>query len=678
MIRGETCPIEVLLVEDSPSDALLLQESLLETGLGAFVFTHVECWADASRCLCDKEFDVLLLDLSLPDVAGQDTFLRARAEAPHLPIVVLTGTGNEVLGLEAVRHGIQDYLVKGRSNERQTARSIRYSIERKRVEETLQTASERHRLVLEAAGMGVWDYCFDTSEISWDERCRNMWGVTQRDRIDYASAIAAIHPADRAAFDGAVKRVLAGEDGGVYHREFRVVWPDGTVHWIDSSGQVFCEGEGKHRRAVRFICAIQDITERKRAQEQIRALNAELEQHVAARTAELRQTNEQLRREIEVRRQTEQELSDAELRYRTVADFTYDWEYWKTPEGLLQYCSPSCERVTGYTSSELAVSPELLSRIIYPLDREIWQRHESEAMAHPAPRSILFRIRRKDGVVRWIEHTCQPVIGSGGEFLGLRASNRDVSERKQAEMDMQQLREELAHVTRVSTAGQLAASLAHELNQPLTAIRCNAETAERLLAAAQPNVAEAREALDDISRDSERAGGVIEGLRALFHKTTRERRVLQVNSIINETLDLLRSQFVLQGITPQVELEPTLPEVLGDRIELQQVVLNLLVNAVESMSQCEPGLRRLQIATGCDENGEVCVSVRDSGHGIQVQPISRLFEPFFTTKSGGMGMGLAISHSIIEAHGGTLRAMNNPDRGATFRFALPICQGDRS
>jgi PAS domain S-box-containing protein len=960
MNRGETCPIEILLVEDSPSDALLLQESLLEAGLGEFDFTHVECWADAAQCLRDREFDVLLLDLSLPDVAGQETFLRARAEAPHLPIMVLTGTGNEALGLEAVRHGIQDYLVKGQTYGRQTARTIRYAIERKRAEEALEAASEQRRLALEAAGMGAWDYHFDTGDVFGDERCRNQWGIAEGGQIDYAVAIAAIHAEDRAATDEAVKQALAGTDGGRYHREFRVVWPDGAVHWIDSRGQVYFEGEGERRRAVRFIGANQDITERKamaeaqeflsrcgcqdsesffralarylgqslgmdfvcidrlagdeqaaltlamyydgkfednvayalkdtpcgqvvgqticcfpkdvrhlfpkdavlqelkaesyvgttlwsfdrkpigliavigrkplvnpglaesvlklvavraagelermlaevalresearlkmaqqagrigtfernlrtgeitwseylealyglpaggfegsyaawqqrvlaadrpaveahlaqavarrgdfqfeyrvvwpdgtihwvttagkvvtdergeptrtlgvsmditerkRAEEQVRGLNAELEQRVAARTAELRQTNDQLRREIEVRRLTEQELSEAELRYRTVADFTYDWEYWKTPEGLLLYCSPSCERVTGYTNLELAVSPELLAQIIHPHDRDNWQRHEREAMAHPALRSIVFRIQRKDKELRWIEHTCQPVIGSQGEFLGLRASNHDVTERKQAEMDMQQLRKELAHVTRVTTAGQLAASLAHELNQPLTAIRCNAETAERLLATAPPNVAEAREALDDIERDSERAGGVIQGLRALFNKTSHERSVVQINDIIYGTLDLLRSEFALKGITAEVHLEPTLPKVLGNRIELQQVVLNLVANAIDAMSECETGLHHLNIATVCEGSREIHVSVGDSGPGIQVQPISRLFEPFFTTKTSGMGMGLAISQSILVAHGGSLGAVNNPDRGATFHFTLPVHHGEYS
>jgi signal transduction histidine kinase len=196
-----------------------------------------------------------------------------------------------------------------------------------------------------------------------------------------------------------------------------------------------------------------------------------------------------------------------------------------------------------------------------------------------------------------------------------------------------------------------------------------------LLAADPPDVAEVREALGDIEHDSERGGRVIQRLRALFNKTGQERSRLQLNDLIEETLDLLRSEFVLKGISTQVHLEPKLPEVLGNRIELQQVVLNLVVNAMEAMRECEPAQRHLEIATGCGGPAKIRASVRDSGSGIRVEPISRLFEPFFTTKASGMGMGLAISHSILEAHDGSLGAANNPDRGATFHFTLPIHHG---
>jgi PAS domain S-box-containing protein len=412
--------------------------------------------------------------------------------------------------------------------------------------------------------------------------------------------------------------------------------------------------------------------ERTAMEASLRQARDELEVRVCERTAELQQTNESLSREIEVRRQTEQELNAAKVRYRTVANFTYDWEYWETPEYCLEFCSLSCERITGYTAQEFIADPRLLQKIVHPEDADLWRKHRADSLAALKPSNVQFRILKKDGSVRWLEHAWQPVLAEDGRFLGIRASNRDITDRKEQEMNNQQLREELAHVTRVTTAGQLAASMAHKLNQPLTAIRCNAQTAHKFLNLEPPNLAEVREMLTDMAFDSARAGEVIKRLRALFQKKTPEWAVLQINDLIHETLDLLRSEFVLKQIASEVHLDPALPQVLGNRIELQQVVLNLVVNALEAMSEGGAGQRRFWISSGVEGANKIHVSLRDTGPGIQVQPISRLFEPFFTTKANGMGMGLAISHSILEAHGGNLRAVNNPDRGATFQILLPI------
>ena len=422
--------------------------------------------------------------------------------------------------------------------------------------------------------------------------------------------------------------------------------------------------------AVRAAAELQ----RAQAEESLRRARDELETRVRERTAELEQTNASLRREIAVRRLAEHELTQAQVSYRTVAEFTYDWEYWETPDYALRYCSPSCERITGYSAPEFIGDPRLLQRIVHPDDADLWQKHREQSLATPEHRVIQFRIRKKDGTVRWLEHAWMPVLGDNGAFLGVRASNRDITDRKEEELQSQRLREELAHVSRTTTAGQFAASLAHELNQPLTAILTNAQTAGQLLAADPPDVAEVREALADIVHDSERAGGVIQRLRALFNKAGHEHCVVQVNDILQETFDLLRSEFVLKGIAAQIHLTPALPPVFGNRIELQQVVLNLAVNAIEALSHAAPGPRDLRITTACEGPRNILVSIRDSGPGIQVQPVSRLFEPFFTTKPAGMGMGLAISRSILESHGGGLRALNNPDRGATFQVLLPVHQ----
>jgi signal transduction histidine kinase len=253
-------------------------------------------------------------------------------------------------------------------------------------------------------------------------------------------------------------------------------------------------------------------------------------------------------------------------------------------------------------------------------------------------------------------------------IIGLLVNLR---KRKQAEIEAQQRRDELAHVTRVATMGELTSSLAHELNQPLAAIRNYANAAQRFLSQGEPDLTKAREALKGIVRDDRRAAEVISRVRGLLKKEEPRYRPLHMNNLIQEILGFVRSDSVLEGLSIETELTPGLPAVLGDRVQLQQVLLNLMLNAVDAMNKAKPDLRKLVIKTEHEEDRGVKVSVRDFGSGIDEAHRDRLFEPFYSTKSGGMGMGLAIGQRVIHAHGGEIRAENNPAGGATFYFTLP-------
>ena len=249
---------------------------------------------------------------------------------------------------------------------------------------------------------------------------------------------------------------------------------------------------------------------------------------------------------------------------------------------------------------------------------------------------------------------------------------RDVSEKKRAEEALRQAQAELAHVTRVMTLGELTASISHEVNQPLAAVVTNGQVCLRLLALETPRPDEMRAAVERIVGDANRASEVIQRIRALAKRTAPQMVSLDINDVIREAILLVQREVLSHGVSLRTELASALPPVLGDRVQLQQVVINLLINGVEAMAPITDRPRKIVIRSEQDEGGQVHVAVQDSGIGIDSENAERLFSAFFTTKPSGMGMGLSISRSIIRAHGGRLWVSPNPDHGATFQFTVPI------
>jgi PAS domain S-box-containing protein len=430
--------------------------------------------------------------------------------------------------------------------------------------------------------------------------------------------------------------------------------------------------------------ALVALQEARQLHEQNRAAE-ELEHRVADRTAQLTTVNEALR--------------ESEKKYRTLFDsidegFCTIEVLFDGNDNPIDYrfleVNPSFEKQTGIQNAQ-----GRRMREIAPQHEEHW----FEIYGRIALTGEPVRFENQAAQLhRWYDVYAFRVGKPGDRKVAILF--KDITERKRAEEELRQkevsLREaqtELAHVSRVTTMGELAASIAHEVNQPLTSILTNASAGLRWLSRDSPNLDEACEAIRRIIRDGNRAGDVISRMRALFKKASTTKERLDINEAIEEVVILAQSEVQRNRVSLQTKLANDLPLILGDRIQLQQVILNLLMNAIEAMSGVAEGPRELGVssekvteipgeskeeryedrALADAEWTEVLITVRDSGPGLDPQRLNRLFDAFYTTKPQGLGMGLAISRSIIEAHGGRLWAKANAPRGAVFQFALPIC-----
>jgi PAS domain S-box-containing protein len=344
------------------------------------------------------------------------------------------------------------------------------------------------------------------------------------------------------------------------------------------------------------------------------------------------------------------------------------WEA-DVPSFQFLFVSKQAERVLGYPVERWLSEPTFWKDHVHPEDQEWALQFCQTATAEKRDHEFEYRMIAADGSVVWLRDLVTVVV-EGDRVTRVRGVMVDLTNRKQAEDALRQAQVDLAHVSRVTTMGELTASLAHEVNQPIAAAVTNANTCLRWLTRDHPDVEEARAAAMRIVKDGTRAAEIISRIRLLFKKGIQQREVVDVNEVIREIIVLLRSEATRYNIFVQTELAADLPQIMGDGVQLQQVMMNLIMNSIDAMKDVE-GTRELVIKSQRAENEQLLVSVSDTGAGLPPQQSDQIFNAFFTTKPHGTGMGLRISRSIVESHGGRLRAAGNSPRGASFCFTLP-------
>jgi PAS domain S-box-containing protein len=384
--------------------------------------------------------------------------------------------------------------------------------------------------------------------------------------------------------------------------------------------------------------------------------------------------------DIEDRKRTEEALRESEQRFRDYAETASDWLWETGPDHRVTRVSEHFNAVGIRPSSRID-----MTRWEFATDAESepekWRLHRAMLDAHQPFRDFVYRIASGSGSPAYIQTSGKPFYDANGNFLGYRGTGTDITATIRADHAEQALREaqaELAHVTRVTSLGELTASIAHEVNQPLAAVVANAEACLRWLDRETPDLAAARRSAEWVVNDGNRASQVVRRVRALANKTDLEKVPLDLNNVVKDVIALVQRELSSHGVSLRTELAETLPMILGDRVQLQQVIINLVMNGIEAMQSVRDRRRELVIRSGQDETHRVLLSVTDCGVGISTENTNRLFNAFFTTKSSGLGMGLSICRSIVEAHGGRLAASGNEGPGATFQFVLPVHQKDAS
>ena len=502
----------------------------------------------------------------------------------------------------------------------------------KQSQENLRKAEEKTRLIIDTALDAVITMDAHGTITSWNKQAEIVFGWSNSEAIGRLMAEMIIPERHRMAHERGLRNFLATGDGPIFRRrvEFTAVRRGDVEFPVELEVSPMMLGQDWV-----FSAFIRDITDAKRA---------------------------------------EAKLRESELKLRQMTETIPEMLWSATAAGTIDYCNARVLDYTGFSAQEIMGNG--WRQLLHPEDVDQAVRVWTSCVASGDPYRVEVRTyHAADRAYRWCVTSALPLLDEQRRILKWHGTVVDMHDWKQAQEELRNTQAELAHMTRVMTIGELTASIAHEVNQPLSGIITNASTCLRMLDADPPNVDGARETARRTIRDGNRAADVITRLRALFERKSSVAELFDLNEVVREMIALSLSTLQKNRVLLRPELTDGLPLVMGDRVQLQQVILNLLLNASEAMSEVYDRTRWMVIKTECDEANHVRLTVKDAGTGLNGKSVDRLFEAFYSTKSGGMGIGLSVSRSIIERHHGRLWAAQNDGPGATFAFSVP-CSGE--
>lgn len=520
---------------------------------------------------------------------------------------------------------------------------------------------ESQKLLAEAqavAKLGSWSWNRQTEETVWSKEMYKILGVEHKDpsELIFDTIDRVVHPDDHAQVRAVADEVYT--TGVTRPVEFRIIRNDGEERIIHADGTIVMAENGL---PTHMLGTVLDVTERRRMQD-------ELERRVEERTAELAESNEQLRREVQVRREAEAEVRASEKRFREMAE-NFHAAVWvqNAISGELLYTSPACERIWKMPTEQIRSHPEAWLERVHPEDRDATRKKFRDARFGDPPAAVNteYRLLWPDGSIRWISDRSFPIFDEAGQVQRIGGVATDITEQRAAA-------ETLRHSDRLSVIGTLAAGIAHEINNPVGSILLSAQLAQKQMNA--PNGMEAVSSqLSSIVDDALRCGRIVKSVLTFSRPTSSEKEVAQLNDVVQSAVSLAKKYVSSRKATLCMDLQDELPDISINFTEIEQVLINLIRNAVESKRE---GVT-VDISTQ-RSNGRVKVVLHDNGCGIAEDEIKRLFDPFYTTRrnDGGTGLGLSISYGIVNEHGGTIAVESEVGVGTRVTIELPVASED--